>query len=95
MLMHRRTFLAATAVPALLPSVARTASGTIETRDGQRLFTIDKGAGRPVVFIHGWTLSSAIWNLQIEALASRVVVGEQRDAVAGVGGRDGTVGQGT
>ena len=76
MLMHRRTVLTAAAVPALLPSFARAASGTIETRDGQRLFTIDqgagdKGAGRPVVFIHGWTLSSAIWSLQIEALASQ------------------------
>ena len=76
MLMHRRTFLAAAAVPALLPSLARAASGMIETRDGQRLFTIDqgagdKGAGRPVVLIHGWTLSSAIWSLQIEALASQ------------------------
>ncbi|WP_428674878.1 alpha/beta fold hydrolase [Reyranella sp.] len=71
MLMHRRTFLAAAAVPALLPSPTRAASGTIETRDGQRLFTIDKGTGRPVVFIHGWTLSSAIWSLQVEALASQ------------------------
>jgi pimeloyl-ACP methyl ester carboxylesterase len=69
--MHRRTLLAAAAVPALLPSLARAVSGTIETRDGQRLFTIDKGAGRPVVFIHGWTLSSAIWSLQIDALASQ------------------------
>jgi len=71
MLMRRRTLLAAAAPPALLPSFARAASGTIETRDGQRLFTIDKGAGRPVVFIHGWTLSSAIWSLQIDALASQ------------------------
>ena len=76
MLIHRRAFLAAAAVPALLPSFALAASGTIETRDGQRLFTIDqgagdKGAGRPIVFIHGWTLSSAIWSLQIEALASQ------------------------
>ncbi len=72
MLTHRRTFLAATAAaPALLPSPTRAASGTIETRDGQRLFAIDKGTGRPVVFIHGWTLSSAIWNLQVDTLASQ------------------------
>lgn len=74
--MHRRTFLAAVATPALLPSPTQAASGTVETRDGQRLFTIDqgagdKGAGRPVVFIHGWTLSSAIWSLQLEALAAQ------------------------
>ena len=71
MLMHRRTVLAAAATPALLPSFTHAGSGTIGTRDGQHLFTIDKGAGRPVVFIHGWTLSSAIWSVQIEALASQ------------------------
>lgn len=71
MLMHRRTFLAAAAAPTLLPALARAASGAVETRDGQRLFVSDKGAGRPVVFIHGWTLSSAIWSLQIDALASQ------------------------
>jgi non-heme chloroperoxidase len=70
MLMHRRTFLAATAA-AGLPAISQAASGTIETRDGQRLFTIDKGTGRPVVFIHGWTLSSAIWSVQIDALAAQ------------------------
>jgi len=71
MLMHRRTLLAAAAAPALLPSRARAASGMIETRDGQRLFTIDRGTGRPVVLIHGWTLSSAIWSLQIDTLAAQ------------------------
>jgi pimeloyl-ACP methyl ester carboxylesterase len=71
MLMHRRTFLATAAAPALLPSLVHAASGMIETRDGQRLFAIDKGTGRPVVFIHGWTLSSAIWSLQIDALAAQ------------------------
>jgi pimeloyl-ACP methyl ester carboxylesterase len=71
MSMHRRTFLAAAAVSTSLPAISRAATGTIETRDGQHLFTIDKGTGRPVVFIHGWTLSSAIWNLQIDALAAR------------------------
>jgi len=35
------------------------------------LFTIERGTGRPVVFVHGWTLSSAIWSLQIEPLASQ------------------------
>ena len=73
MSMHRRTFLAAATTSTLLPSFAHAASGTIETRDGQRLFTIDNGAGRPIVFIHGWTLSSAIWSLQIDALASQGV----------------------
>jgi pimeloyl-ACP methyl ester carboxylesterase len=65
MLMHRRTLLAA--MPTLgVPSIARAA---IETRDGQTLFVVDEGAGRPVVFIHGWTLSSAIWRAQTDWLA--------------------------
>jgi pimeloyl-ACP methyl ester carboxylesterase len=68
---HRRTVVAAASAPALLPSLTQAASDTVETRDGQRLFTIDRGAGRPVVFIHGWTLSSAIWSLQIDALAAQ------------------------
>ncbi len=72
MLMHRRTFLTTTTAAATsLPALSRAASGMIETRDGQRLFTIDKGAGRPVVFVHGWTLSSAIWSLQTDALAAQ------------------------
>jgi pimeloyl-ACP methyl ester carboxylesterase len=67
MKMQRRTLLAATAASVISPSLARAA---IETRDGQTLFTLDKGAGRPVVLIHGWTLSSAIWAAQTDWLAS-------------------------
>jgi pimeloyl-ACP methyl ester carboxylesterase len=66
MLMHRRTLLTATAMLAA-PSLTRAA---IETRDGQQLFYVDKGTGRPVVFIHGWTLSSAIWNTQTDWIAA-------------------------
>lgn len=69
--MDRRTLVTATAAPALAPPIARAASGAIETRDGQRLFTVDKGAGRPIVFIHGWTLSSAIWRTQTDWLAAQ------------------------
>jgi non-heme chloroperoxidase len=65
--MHRRTFLAATAATLAAPPLACAA---IETRDGQTLFTVDKGAGRPVVFVHGWTLSSAIWKAQTDFVAS-------------------------
>jgi alpha-beta hydrolase superfamily lysophospholipase len=71
MRMHRRTFVSATATTALIAPVGHAASGAIETRDGQRLFTVDKGAGRPVVLIHGWTLSSAIWGAQTDFLATQ------------------------
>ena len=66
MKMQHRTLLAATAASMGAPSLARAA---IETRDGQTLFYVDKGTGRPVVFIHGWTLSSAIWSAQTDWLA--------------------------
>ena len=66
MKMQRRTLLAATTASIAAPSLARAA---VETRDGQSLFYVDKGAGRPVVFIHGWTLSSAIWSAQADWLA--------------------------
>lgn len=68
MLMQRRTLLAVTAASIAAPSLARAA---LETRDGQKLFYVDKGAGRPVVFIHGWTLSSAFWNAQTDWIASQ------------------------
>jgi pimeloyl-ACP methyl ester carboxylesterase len=65
--MHRRTLFAATAASIAAPSLA---GATLETRDGQQLFHVDKGVGRPVVFIHGWTLSSAIWKAQTEFVAA-------------------------
>lgn len=41
----------------------------IATADGERLFYRDLGAGRPVVLVHGWTLSSEIWRGQLDWLA--------------------------
>ena len=39
----------------------------IETNDHTRLFYRTWGTGKPVVFIHGFTLSSAIWEYQMAA----------------------------
>src|SRR5713226_4777958 len=36
----------------------------IETRDGTNLFHKDWGAGRPVLFVHGWALNSDMWQYQ-------------------------------
>lgn len=36
---------------------------------GKRLWYEDQGAGTPIVFIHGWCMSSAVWRLQQEGLA--------------------------
>lgn len=36
--------------------------------DGRRLFFVDVGAGQPVVFLHAFPLSSAMWQPQLDAL---------------------------
>jgi pimeloyl-ACP methyl ester carboxylesterase len=79
--MQRRTLLASLAASALLTPTARAAAGFITTRDNQRLAFIDRGAGRPVVLIHGWSLGSAIWSLQTDWLVGqgmRVVAYDRR-----------------
>ncbi|AOJ77918.1 alpha/beta fold hydrolase [Burkholderia ubonensis] len=44
---------------------------TFTTRDGVSLHYKDWGAGRPVVFIHGWPLNADMWDAQMHHLASR------------------------
>jgi non-heme chloroperoxidase len=44
---------------------------TIETRDGARIFYKDWSSGQPVVFSHGWPLSSDAWELQMMFLGER------------------------
>lgn len=41
----------------------------IETADGTKLYVKDWGAGRPVVFIHGWPLDADMWEYQMPAVA--------------------------
>src|SRR6185503_3257814 len=43
---------------------------TIKTRDGTELYTKDWGSGKPVVFTHGWPLSSDMLEYQMNDLAS-------------------------
>ncbi|BCM21257.1 alpha/beta fold hydrolase [Mesorhizobium sp. J8] len=40
-------------------------SGTITAKDGTQIFYKDWGAGQPVVFHHGWPLSSDDWDAQM------------------------------
>ena len=40
----------------------------IETRDGVRLCLRECGAGRPVLFVHSWAVSSRLWDYQFAAL---------------------------
>lgn len=43
----------------------------IATQDGTQLYFKDWGAGRPIVFSHGWPLNSDSWESQMLYLASR------------------------
>lgn len=48
------------------------ASGSyIATKDGTQLYYKDWGAGRPIVFCHGWPLSSDSWESQMMLVASQ------------------------
>ncbi|WP_374654849.1 alpha/beta fold hydrolase [Phenylobacterium sp.] len=75
--MNRRNLLAAAlagpAMTAAAPSAAAPATGParphVVAADGARLFLRDWGAGRPVVFLAGWTLSSDMWAYQMAPLS--------------------------
>ena len=40
-----------------------------ENRSGESLWYEDEGAGCPVVLVHGWCMSSAVWKYQLEGLS--------------------------
>lgn len=58
--------MAATGAARVLP-----ATDEIVAADGTRLFCRDWGSGRPVVFLSGWALSSAMWGSQMMHLVER------------------------
>ncbi|WP_342246555.1 alpha/beta fold hydrolase [Pseudomonas sp. OTU5201] len=45
--------------------------GSITTRDGTQLYYKDWGSGQPIVFSHGWPLTSDSWESQMFFLASQ------------------------
>jgi non-heme chloroperoxidase len=53
----------------------------VTTRDGTRIFYKDWGAGRPVVFSHGWPLNADAWDAQMLFLVQkgyRVIAHDRR-----------------
>ncbi|WP_332769631.1 alpha/beta fold hydrolase [Phenylobacterium sp.] len=56
-------------------------SSTITTKDGAQIFYKDWGAGQPIVFHHGWPLSSDDWDAQMLFFLSqgyRVIAHDRR-----------------
>ena len=60
------------AVPARAPiAPSRAAHGVVTTADGCQIFYKDWGHGQPIVFHHGWPLSSDDWDAQMLFFAAR------------------------
>ena len=45
----------------------------LKIQDGTQLYFEDWGQGRPVVLIHGWPLSGAMWEHQALALGEALI----------------------
>lgn len=57
--------LAANANAAPAKDAGRMGAGTVRTRDGVEIYYKDWGSGTPIVFSHGWPLSSDDWDAQM------------------------------
>ena len=57
--------------------------GTYTTKDGTEIFYKDWGSGQPVVFSHGWPLTSDVWDPQLNLVASHGYRGIAHDRRGG------------
>jgi len=74
---------AAAAPPALPGPAAKTtmSSSTFAVKDGTQIYYKDWGSGQPIVFHHGWPLSSDEWDTQMLLFLSngyRVIAHDRR-----------------
>lgn len=53
-----------------IPATGKISANYIVAKDGTQLYYKDWGAGRPIVFCHGWPLSSDSWESQMMLVAS-------------------------
>jgi non-heme chloroperoxidase len=54
-----------------MTTISTNPTDTVTTSDGTRIFYKDWGAGRPVVFSHGWPLNADAWDDQSNFVASK------------------------
>ena len=59
---------------------------TFTTTDGTGIFYKDWGSGQPILFAHGWPLSSDAWDQQM-LFSARRVSGSSHTTVAATGVR--------
>src|SRR4051812_48354031 len=57
--------------PGSAPMPQRQTHSMVETPDGAKLFCRAWGAGRPVVFVHGWAVNCDLWQYQMLALSAQ------------------------
>jgi pimeloyl-ACP methyl ester carboxylesterase len=78
---HGRTVLAYRAGALRRTDVEGVFMALLQMKDGTAIFYNDWGRGRAIVLIHGWPLSSAMWEYQATALAAegyRVITYDRR-----------------
>jgi non-heme chloroperoxidase len=69
--------LCITSVPAVVAQTTATTitkSSSFRTSDGVSIHYLEAGAGRPIVFIPGWTMPAWIWQKQIDEFSKKYQV---------------------